>query len=98
MNSSAPVIRAADAPSPDRVLHWQTGRGRNAPWAVRDGDWKLLGNPRDPSDKAPLTDDDRLFLVNLAEDASEMKNLANQHPEVVQRLEQLHNAWLAGID
>jgi arylsulfatase A len=89
------VIRSADAPSPDRVLHWQTGRGPNASWAVRDGDWKLLGNPRDPSNKAPLTDADHLFLVNLAQDATEMKNLAKQHPDVVERLEKLHKAWLA---
>ena len=28
---------------------------------------------------------DRLFLVNLAEDVSEMKNLAKNYPDVVKR-------------
>jgi arylsulfatase A len=91
------LIRSADAPAPDRVLHWQTGRGPNAPWAVRQGDWKLLGNPRDPTNKAPLTDADRRFLVNLAEDSSEMANLVDQHPDVAKRLEQLHEAWLGDL-
>ncbi len=92
------LIRSADAPAPDRVLHWQTGRGSNAPWAVRQGDWKLLGNPRDPTNKAPLTDADRRFLVNLAEDSSEMANLVDQHPDVAKRLEQLHEAWLGKLE
>ena len=92
------VVRSAEAPSPRRVLHWQAGRGLGASWAVRDGDWKLLGNPRDPSEKAPLTEADRRFLVNLAEDATEMTNLAGKHPEVAERLEGLHAAWLESID
>ena len=92
------IIRTADAPAASRVLHWHIGRGPNASWAVRDGHWKLLGNPRDTSDKAPLTQADRRFLVNLAEDASEMTNLAGQHPDITQRLERLHEAWLKSID
>ncbi len=95
--SLVPVIRSAEAPAPPRLLHWHTGRGAQAPWAIRDGDWKLLGNPRDPSERAPLTEADRRFLVNLAEDASEMTNLAEQYPQVVERLEQLHNDWLQSI-
>jgi hypothetical protein len=31
--------------------------------------------------------------VNLAQDVSEMKNLASEHPEIVNRLEKLHDAW-----
>ncbi len=83
------VIRSAAAPSPHDVLHWTIGKS----WAVRSGDWKLLGNPRDTSNKAPLTAADKRFLVNLVKDPGEMKNVAAEHPDVVRRLEAAHVAW-----
>lgn len=48
------------------------------------GDRKLLGNPRDRSHKAELTKEDELFLVNLKEDITEMTNVAEKHPEIVE--------------
>jgi len=87
------VIRSEAAESPHGVLHWTIGNS----WAVRDGDWKLLGNPKDTSDKGPLSAEDKLFLVNLAEDPSEMKNLAKDHEDVVRRLESLHSSWIESI-
>jgi arylsulfatase A-like enzyme len=80
------VMMQSDAPSPHDVAYWRLGRSGKAQWAVRQGDWKLLGNPKDNSNKAALGDDDKLFLVNLAEDPTEMTNLAKSHPEVVERL------------
>lgn len=91
--SLAEVIRSESAPTPHGVIHWHKGNE----WAVRDGGWKLMGNPRDTSEKAPLTDEDKLFLVNLDEDISEMTNLAAEHPEVVARLEKLHDAWFETV-
>jgi len=91
------VIKSAEAPSPHKTFYWQLGRGKGAQWVVRQGDWKLLGNPRDRSNKAPITKDDRLFLCNLAEDISEMKNLAKQHPEVVARLKALQEKYAKDI-
>jgi arylsulfatase A len=88
--SLVPVIRSESAPSPHEVLHWTTGKS----WAVRRGDWKLLGEPQDTSNKAELTADDRRFLVNLAEDIGEMRNRGSEHPQMVQQLEALHNTWL----
>ena len=76
------------------VFYWQLGRGGNAQWVVRQGDWKLLGNPKDRSEKAPITKEDKLFLVNLAEDISEMTNLAPKHPEVVARLKKIQEAQI----
>jgi arylsulfatase A len=87
--SIAAVIRSATAPSPHRRFHWQF----KDQWAVREGDWKLLGNPKDNSAKAPLTDADRLFLANLGRDVSEMTNYAKDHPDVVERLKRLHEEW-----
>ena len=87
------VIKNDKAKTPHDVLHWQTGRGRQPRWAVRQGDWKLIGNPQDTSNKAPLTAKDKLFLVNLKESVSEMKNLAENHPDITQRLKKLHDDW-----
>ena len=88
--SLAPVLSSADEPTQHEVFHWQTGKNS---WAVRRGDWKLLGNPQDTSNKAQITKDDSLFLVNLAEDKTEMTNLAKQHPDIVKQLTELHQAW-----
>jgi arylsulfatase A-like enzyme len=90
--SLVPVIRKAAAPSAHDVLHWQVG----GPWAVREGDWKLLGQPQDtgvrPAEKLP-----RLFLVNLRDDPRERTNLADREPDRVTRLKALHDAWAADI-
>lgn len=91
------VIESADAPSPHQTFYWQFGRGDNAQWAVRQGDWKLIGNPRDTSDKAPLGPDDKLFLVNLREDIGEMRNLAQEQPEILQRLLGLRQEYADGL-
>lgn len=91
--SLASVIRSDAAPTPHDSLHWTTGNS----WAVRQGDWKLLGEPKDTSNKGELTADDKLFLVNLAEDAAEMRNMAAENSEVVNRLKSLHQQWIKGI-
>src|SRR5690606_15523229 len=91
------VIASADAERPHDRFFCQLGRGSNAQWVIREGDWKLLGNPQDRSDTAPLTEDDRLFLVNLADDVGERTNLVRRHPEIVSRLQTLHEDYLADI-
>ncbi len=99
--SLAPLLRSRDAALPPRALHWQTGDGPGAQWAVRDGDWKLIANAWDTaegvswapggkrgSEKIPL------FLADLARDPGERTNLAGSHPEIVARLKALHDAHL----
>ena len=83
-----------DAPSPHEVVHWQIGTGERAQWAVREGDWKLIGNPRDPTMEEPLPD--TLYLTNPALDPSESANLAEEHPDVLERLMGLREAWVEG--
>jgi len=88
--SLVPVIRSADAPSPHKVLHWTHHGG----WAVREGDWKLLHKVRDTGSKGSLSKQDKqAFLVNLAEDETEMTNLADKHPDKVKHLRSLHEQW-----
>ena len=57
--------------------------------AIREGDWKLLGNARDNTDRRIEKKIDKLFLANLAQDPSETTNLASQYPEIVERLSKL---------
>jgi arylsulfatase A len=91
--SIAALAKSNSADSPHETIHWTIGNS----WAVRSGVWKLIGNPRDTSDKAPLGKDDKLFLTNLKHDLSEMKNIASQHPDQVKRLSQLHQSWKQGL-
>ncbi len=77
--SLLPVIRSATAESPHSVLHWQWGKR----WAVREGEWKLVGH----RDKGQ-------FLGNLSDPQPEVENHLKANPEVVQRLEALHKQWL----
>ncbi len=94
--SLAAVARDATQPGPhrDHPLHWQVGEGPNAEWAVREGDWKLVGHSTDTALPAGQRTRVRLFLANLREDPGETVNLAERHPEIVERLRALHATHL----
>lgn len=85
--------RNAESPHAKHPLHWQVGVGQNAEWAVRDGAWKLIGRTTDSTDGRKAIPIER-FLVNLEIDPSEKINLANENPEVVERLQKLHADYL----
>ena len=82
-----------DGPSPHDVFWWYTPKR----WAVRKGDWKLLKNPIDPANVAPLTDRDSIFLVNIMEDPGELVNLAEDYPGKVSELTEEYYRWLSNI-
>jgi arylsulfatase A-like enzyme len=90
------VLRDGQTPSPHtgRALHWQVGRGANADWAVREGPWKLIGNARDTGQSAAQSERIPLFLAHLEWDPGETINRAEQHPEIVARLRELHERHL----
>jgi arylsulfatase A-like enzyme len=94
--SLARVLRDPASPSPHegRALHWQVGAGPNADWAVREGDWKLIGNTRDTSRGDGRAQRVAMFLANVRDDPGETTNLADEHPDVVQRLRKLHDEHL----
>ena len=56
--------------------------------AVRSGDWKLVRKGSMSSEDSPMWE-----LYHLENDRSEMKNLANQHPQRVQDLSSKWQAW-----
>ncbi|MEM7305067.1 MAG: sulfatase-like hydrolase/transferase [Planctomycetota bacterium] len=87
------VLAGADAPSPHAELHWGNGKS----WAARTGRWKLIANPKDTSNTAPLGEGDQRFLVDLDADVGERINLAAEQPAEVERLEALHDAWAAEL-
>jgi N-acetylgalactosamine-6-sulfatase len=55
--------------------------------AIRDGKWKLLMNP----------DRSRLELYDIPNDPSEMTNLSEKHPDVVERLAGPLLAWQGSL-
>ena len=92
--SMLPVLLSADAPSAHATLHWMLGRGPQAQWAVREGEWKLIGHVQDHVSGDKLSQaDKKLFLANIKDDPSETTNVAQQHPEKVQALVKIHEAW-----
>lgn len=76
--------------SPHEHFYWQLGSGNNAQWVVRKGDWKLLGNARDPLSKGTIP---KLFLVNLSNDIAERTNLAEKEESRLNELIELKKVW-----
>lgn len=78
------LIDSPQALSPHQVLHFQWRKS----WAVRRGDWKLIGNeggsPGRPAD---------LALYHLGDDQPEAKDYAAEKPELVRELTKLHDDW-----
>ena len=81
--SLAKVIQSAAAPSPHEVLCWRFGNQ----WAVREGPWKLMRDPKTytVSSNVSLVDG-HWFLANIPQDPGEQTNQAAAHPEIVERL------------
>lgn len=76
-----PVLQGQVSP-PQRNLFWCSG-SEEGWWAVRSGDWKVVG------DKA------RVSLFDLSKDVAEAEDISNQVPQKLAELTKLHDAWLA---
>lgn len=87
------MIQNPAANSPRTSAFWKYGNQ----WVVRKGNWKLIGNPKDTSNKGKLDlEKDALFLSDLSVDVSEMKNLAAEYPEIVKELIAEYISWEHG--
>lgn len=75
-----PYVRGDQTGRPHQTLFWVNQDAKR--YAIRDGDWKLI-----------LQTEPRA-LFNLADDPSETKDLAAAHPEVVERLQLMHDQWM----
>jgi arylsulfatase len=95
--SLLPVLRGAGNIPSDRVLCWE----RMGNEAVRQGKWKLVRVYGKPTDDGNITSTGprtgQWELYDTATDPGETMNLAAQHPEQVQSLIRLHEAWSARV-
>ena len=89
-----PVLRSEAAPTSHGLVHWHVG-DKNGQWAVRDGDWKLIGKVQENPGGDLNVADKELFLSHLSEDPTERKNVAERHPEIVRQLKTAHEDWYA---
>lgn len=78
------VLQSSEAASPHEILYWQIGNQ----WAVRQGPWKLIINPRITGQTLPEADR-KVFLANLEKDPSEQTNYAADYPDITERLRKL---------
>jgi arylsulfatase A-like enzyme len=77
--SVLPIIENEKAKSRHDVLYWQW---QNL-WAVREGDWKLIGKEQKG-----------FFLGSLTDQRPERKNYIKEKPEIAERLTKLYKEWL----
>lgn len=73
---------------PDDYMGWELFGKR----AIRQGDWKIIfeGQPLFGTNKLPVAKLDTWQLYNLAEDPTEVNDLADMHPE---KLEEMLKLW-----
>jgi arylsulfatase A len=78
-HSMLPILRSKKLQSGYKgILHFQW----HTQWAVRMGEWKLIGRGTKAS-----------FLGNLNDEQPERKNYAKEKPELVARLLEMHEKW-----
>ncbi|MEM6692117.1 MAG: sulfatase-like hydrolase/transferase, partial [Planctomycetota bacterium] len=83
-------------------FYWQFGSGPKPQWAVRQGPWKLIGNPFDTTRAQSVRGADarqigEVFLANLESDLGERENLKDKNPEVVASLSELRDQWMISM-
>lgn len=91
------LLGAADAPLREATVHHSI----NGSFSIRQGDWKLAlcpgsGGWSQPRPGAKATQDlPPVQLFDLAKDAAEQHNVADQHPDVVRRMTRLLEKYVA---
>ncbi len=70
-----------------RSLYWRTG-GTDGTYAIRDGHWKMI---------VERSGDRRRLLFDLSVDIGESKNVASDHPDRVQKLQEKLDRWASGL-
>ena len=84
-----------EVPPQERTVFWRSNRW-GLQHAIRQGDWKYLrvDAPHSGAGRAPGTGE---FLFDLGRDPSETTNLADAHPDVLERLRRLYGEWETGV-
>ena len=89
-HSVLPLIEDESAAGRYSVMHWQWQNG----WMVREDNWKLIHNGILGLGREKL---DKVHLGNLDDQEPERTNHAQERPEIVERLAQLHEEWLREV-
>jgi len=84
--SLLPLLKGDASAFDNRVLHWRDGGSKANKWAIREGRWKLVRQGA----SAPE-------LFELSTDIGETKDLAAEKPDIVARLQTLHDGWSAEL-
>ncbi|MEX0882851.1 MAG: sulfatase-like hydrolase/transferase, partial [Cyclobacteriaceae bacterium] len=91
------IIHSPTAPSPHETFYWQCLGGQDPQWAVRQGNWKLIHNPVGNHLSESEKDPDKLYLYNITADPGESKNEVKQYPDLVQKLKNQYQVWIAEV-
>jgi arylsulfatase A-like enzyme len=75
-----PYLAGEAKGAPHDMLHWRSG-GKAGNWAVRQGQYKLV------------KEGPNMELFDLSADISETKSVAAEKPDVVRKLQDLHDKW-----
>ena len=98
--SILPLLKGEAVAWQERALFIQSHRGdeptRYAHFAAVTQDWKLL-NASGFGRQGLRNNGPRFELYRLSEDPGEKNNLADEYPEVVQRLKKRYDAWFEDV-
>jgi len=83
LDASTTLFTSESAESPRKELVYYSANGMLE--GIRQGDWKLLMLSEHTLQKRPHNPEP-IMLFNLSNDLSEEKNLANTHPEIIEKL------------
>ncbi|WP_222867766.1 arylsulfatase [Sphingobacterium phlebotomi] len=67
----------------ERILYWE----HFGKWAIRDGDWKLVGGDADGN----------VRLFNMQDDPVEQHDLSQQEPAMVDKMKRAYDNWAMGV-
>ena len=82
-------LLTGEALARDRPLFWQWSRGK----AVLDAHWTLVA-----WDDPDIAGDGQYELYDMRTDKTELHNIADRHPEIVERLKTLFDNWYQRVN
>ncbi|MEM9283186.1 MAG: sulfatase-like hydrolase/transferase [Verrucomicrobiota bacterium] len=86
--SVIPLLDDPDAATRHPMTHFDWPNG----WAIREGDWKLIGK------RNKNTGVVKLSLHSLADPEPEVKDYLGEKPDLVERLKLAHESWEAEVN